>query len=34
MAKGEQKGLGDELFGTRMGEFRNASGPVNDKVYE
>jgi len=28
MAKGEQKGLGDELFGTRMGEFRDASGPV------
>ena len=28
MAKGKQKGLGDELFGTRMGEFRDASGPV------
>jgi len=28
MAKGKQKGLGDELFGTRMGEFRDAAGPV------
>ena len=28
MAKGKQKGLGDELFGTRLGEFRDASGPV------
>ena len=28
MAKGKQKGLGDELFGTRMGEFRDTSGPV------
>jgi hypothetical protein len=28
MAKGKQEGLGDELFGTRLGEFRDASGPV------
>ena len=28
MTKGEQKGLGDELYGTRLGEFRDASGPV------
>lgn len=28
MAKGKQEGLGDELFGTRMGEVRDASGPT------
>jgi len=28
MAKGKQKGFGDELFGTRLGEFRDASGPT------
>ncbi len=28
MAKGEQDGLGDELFGTRLGELRDASGPT------
>jgi len=28
MAKGKQEGLGDELFGTRLGEFRDASGPT------
>ena len=28
MAKREQDGLGDELFGTRFGELRDASGPV------
>jgi len=28
MANKEQEGLGDELFGTRMGEVRDASGPV------
>lgn len=32
MAKGEQDGLGDELFGTRLGELRDASGPT--KVVE
>ncbi len=28
MAKKDQKGLGDELFGTRLGEVRDASGPT------
>jgi hypothetical protein len=28
MAKGEQNGLGDELLSTRLGEVRDASGPV------
>lgn len=28
MAKGNQEGLGDELFGTRFGELRDASGPA------
>ena len=28
MAKREQAGLGDELFGTRFGELRDASGPT------
>jgi len=28
MAKGKQEGLGDELFVTRLGEFRDASGPL------
>lgn len=28
MAKREQNGLGDELFGTRLGEVRDASGPM------
>jgi DNA modification methylase len=28
MAKGKQEGLGDELFGTRMGELRDTSGPT------
>jgi len=28
MPRGKQEGLGDELFGTRLGEWRNASGPI------
>jgi len=28
MVKGKQEGLGDELFGTRLGEWRDVSGPV------
>lgn len=28
MAKGKQEGLGDELFGSRLGELRDAAGPV------
>ena len=28
MKKGSQEGLGDELFGTRLGELRNATGPI------
>lgn len=28
MDKDKQPGLGDELFGTRLGEYRDASGPV------
>ena len=28
MAKGKQEGLGDELFGTRLGELSDASGPT------
>jgi DNA modification methylase len=28
MAKKEQEGLGDELFGTRLGEVRDAAGPI------
>ena len=28
MASKKQKGLGDELFGTRLGELRDASGPI------
>ena len=28
MEKGKQKGLGDELLGTRLGELRDASGPT------
>jgi len=28
MAKGKQEGLGDELFGTRLGESRDATGPT------
>jgi len=28
MPRGKQEGLGDELFGTRLGEWRDASGPV------
>ncbi len=28
MVKRKQEGLGDELFGTRLGESRDASGPV------
>ena len=35
MAKGEQDGLGEELYGTRLGELRDAAGPTqvnsNDK---
>jgi hypothetical protein len=33
MAKGKQEGLGDELFGTRMGELRDASGPVKGEFF-
>ena len=29
--KDKQAGLGDELFGTRLGEFRDTSGPPKDK---
>lgn len=28
MAKKQPEELGDELFGTRLGELRDASGPV------
>jgi len=28
MSKGKQRGLGDELFGTGLGELRDATGPV------
>lgn len=27
MARGKQEGLGDELFSTRFGELRDATGP-------
>jgi hypothetical protein len=31
MAKGKQQGLGDELFGTRLGELRDTSGPTKSE---
>ncbi len=31
MDKNKQAGLGDELFGTRLGEFRDTSGPPKEK---
>lgn len=31
MKKGEQEGLGDDLFGTRLGEYRDTTGNEKDK---